>query len=132
MPPTSSRPGARLEVRFDDLAFHEDLGRATKRGREVAIEARERLEHDGADSSDLLRCQAEHRDGTELPNCVKTYLPPPDGRWGMVFEFVREQPSGKLVLVYLAFAERHPDVRRGPGVYRRAHERLQSASGDRA
>lgn len=90
-------------------------------------EARERLAREGADPSELLRCQAEHREGTELPNCVKVYLPPPGGRWGMVFELVRERSSGKLVLSYLAFAERHPDSRGQPDVYRRAHERLHSA-----
>ena len=127
MPPVSSRRGARFEVRFDDLSFEEDLARATKRGREVAVEARNRLKRAGADPSELLRCQAEHREGTELPNCVKTYLPPPDGRWGMVFELVRDRSTGKLVLAFLAFAERHPNPRRAPDVYRRAHERLRPA-----
>jgi hypothetical protein len=127
MPPGSSRPTARFEVRFDDLSFEEDLGRATKRGREVAVDARERLEREGADPSELLRCQAEHREGTELPNCVKTYLPPSDGRWGMVFELVRDRSSGKLVLAYLAFGERHPGRQSEPDVYRRAHNRLHSA-----
>jgi hypothetical protein len=130
MLPRSPRPRARFEVRFDDLCFKADLGRATRRGREVATETRERLEREGADPSELLQCQAEHREGTELPNCVKVYLPPPDGRWGMVFELVRERSSGKLVLAYLAFAERHPDPRHEPDVYRRAHERLHPASDD--
>ena len=130
MPPVSSRPPARFEVRFDDLSFGEDLARATKRGREVAVEARNRLEREGAEPSELLRCQAEHRDGTQLPNCVKTYLPPPDGRWGMVFELVRDRSTGKLVLACLAFAERHPGPRRAPDVYRRAHQRLRRP-GDR-
>ena len=124
MAPSSSRPGARFEVRFDELSFQEDLSHATKRGREIAVEARKRLEDNGANPSELLRCQSEHREGTELPNCVKTYLPPPDGRWGMVFELVREKSSGKLVLAYLAFAERHPDPPRQADVYWKAHERL--------
>lgn len=88
------------------------------------------FERQGADASEFLRCQAEHRDGTELPNCVKVYPPPPDGQWGMVFELVRERSSGKLVLSYLAFAERHPNPRRRPDVYRRAHDRLHQASDD--
>lgn len=95
-------------MRFDELAFREDLGRATARGREVAVEARERLEREGADPSELLRCQAEHREGTELPNCVKVCLPGPDGQWGMVFEFVRERPSGKLLLSYLGLRRTPP------------------------
>lgn len=129
MPAVSSRRGARFEVRFDDLSFEEDLARATRRGRDVAVEARERLEREGADPSELLRCQPEHRDGTQLPNCVKAYLPPPDGRWGMVFELLRDRSTGKLVLVCLAFAERHPNPRRALDVYQRAHERLHSARG---
>jgi hypothetical protein len=48
----------------------------------------------------------------------------------MVFELVRDRSSGKLVLSYLAFAERHPKPRRGPDVYRRAHARLHQASDD--
>lgn len=46
----------------------------------------------------------------------------------MVFELVRERSSGKLVLSYLAFAERHPNPRRGPDGYRRADERRRTAS----
>jgi hypothetical protein len=61
MPPVLPRPGVRFEVRFDDLSFQEDIGRATKRGREVAIEARNRLRREGADPS-VLRCQEEHRE----------------------------------------------------------------------
>jgi hypothetical protein len=128
MPRVSSRPRARFEARFDTLSFEEDLVRATKRGREVALEAKARLERDGADPSELLRCQAEHRGGTELPNCVKVYLPPPDGRWGMVFELVRDRSSRNLLLAYLAFGERHPAPRRKPDVYQRAHGRLHSAA----
>lgn len=90
MPPVSSRPRGRFEVRFDDLSFQQDHGHTRKRGREVAVEARERLEREGAATSELLRCQAEHREETELPNCVKWYVTPPGGGWGMVFELVRD------------------------------------------
>ena len=31
-----------------------------------------------------MRCQAEGRDGTRLGGCVKTRVPWPDGRWGIV------------------------------------------------
>jgi hypothetical protein len=67
-------------VRLDDLLFDEDLAHATQAGQQVAAEVRRRLERDGASARELAPCQAEHREGTRLPNCVKTYLPEPGGR----------------------------------------------------
>ena len=32
-----------------------------------------------------------------LPNCVKTYLPDPGGRWRMVFEITKDNASGALL-----------------------------------
>ena len=68
-------------------------------------------------------CRAQERDGTRLPGCVKTYLPWPDGRCGMVFE-LRVNEHGPF-LYCLAFGERHPrrDSRR-PSVYQVADQRL--------
>jgi hypothetical protein len=50
----------------------------------------------------------------------------------MVFELVRQRPSGTLLLAYLAFAERHPDPSRSPDVYRRVHERLHARGDQRS
>ena len=87
------RRRASFRVRFDELAFAEDLRHATPSGRQVGLEARRRLERNGADVGEQRPCAAEARDGTRLPNCVKTYLPDPAGRWRMIFEVVRDPES---------------------------------------
>jgi hypothetical protein len=115
---------ARFGVRFDDLAFAEDLGHATPAGRKVAESARRRLAQDGVDPSEFKRCDPDARDGTSLPNCLKVYLPRPDGRWRMVFEVLRDPGTRELVLSFLAFGVAHPEHPWQPSVYRVAHERL--------
>lgn len=119
---------ARFGVRFDELAFTNDLGHATPAGREVAQAARRRLERGGADPAEFKRCDPDARDGTSLPNCLKTYLPGPDGRWRMVFEVLRDKATGELVLSYLAFGVAHPEHPWQPSVYRVAHQRLHPAA----
>lgn len=117
---------ARFGVRFDELAFTSDLGHATPASRQVAQAARQRLERDGADPAEFKRCDPDARDGTSLPNCLKTYLPGPDGRWRMVFEVLRDKTTGELVLSYLAFGVAHPEHPWQPSVYQVAHQRLHS------
>jgi hypothetical protein len=94
-------------VRFDDEAFAEDLAHASRAGRAVAERERARLERDGIALATLRGCEAEARDGTRLPGCVKTYLPAPDGAWGMVFRGERAA-DGTAALLCLAFGRRHP------------------------
>jgi hypothetical protein len=115
---------ARFGVRFDELAFSADLGHATPAGREVAHAARKRLEADGAAPGEFKRCDPDARDGTSLPNCLKTYLPGPDGRLRMIFEVLRDTATGGLVLSYLAFGVAHPEHPWQPSVYQVAHQRL--------
>jgi hypothetical protein len=98
-------------VRFDELAFAEDMSHASAAGRRVALDTRRRLELDGVDVGDLLRCQPEGRDGTRLERCVKLYLPSAGGPWRMVFEITRNLANGELVLAYLAFGLGHPASR---------------------
>jgi hypothetical protein len=43
-------------MRFDELAFTDDVGHATPAGREVALAARQRLEADSADLIEFKRC----------------------------------------------------------------------------
>jgi hypothetical protein len=119
---TRRAEGPRFRVRFDELAFAEDVVHPTPAGRTAALQARERLEQDGIAVDDLIPCLAEARDATRLPGCVKTYLPPPDGLWGMVFTGDRE--GGTPVLVFLAFGRRHPTRAWQPSVYQVAHRRL--------
>lgn len=113
---------ARFEVRFDDEAFAEDLAHATIAGQAVAREARTRIERDGLVPSETRPCLAEGPDGTSLGGCVKTYLPPPDGRWGLVMRLARA--GEKVVLYHLALGVRHPDRPWQPSVYQVAHGRL--------
>jgi hypothetical protein len=77
----------------------------------------------GISLHDLRACERHARDGTDLPNCVKVYLPPPVGPFGAVFR-LKMLPEG-LRLVYLAFGTRHhPHGSRAPTVYELAHQRL--------
>jgi hypothetical protein len=120
--PQPRRDGARFGLRFDDLLFDEDLAHATQAGQQVAAEARRRLERDGASARELAPCEPERREGTRLPNCVKTYLPEPGGRWRMIFEVTRE--NDQLVLAYLAFGVGHPEHAWQLSAYQVAHQRL--------
>jgi hypothetical protein len=100
------RPQHRPAVLFDDAAWAEDLARTTDAGRRAASEARADYERDGMLLHDLRPCERHARDGTDLPNCAKVYLPPPAGPFGAVFR-LKMLPEG-LRLVYLAFGTRHP------------------------
>jgi biotin operon repressor len=62
----------------------EDLARATDAGRAAIEPMIQRLEADGVPAAWLKRCDAEARDGTRLPGCVKLYIPQPAGQWGAV------------------------------------------------
>lgn len=113
----------RFPVRFDEEAFSEDLHHATQAGRVIAERERVRLERNGIRPRELQPCAAEGPEGTRLAGCVKTYLPPPDGQWGMVLTGDRE-PNGAPVLTYLAFGVRHPQRAWQPSVYQVAHRPL--------
>lgn len=78
----------------------------------------------GVLAADLRACQVDARDGTSLPNCVKSYVPQPAGQWGVVMCAVRG-PSGELRLRLLAFGVRHP-AGQTPSVYQLAHDRLHT------
>jgi hypothetical protein len=122
--PTSRRAEPRFPARFDDTPWEEDLANTTPTGRAVAIAARIEYERDGVPRSHLKPCEQEGRDRTSLPQCVKTYLPRPNGRFGIVFEAVHV--DGKLRLEYVAFGVRHhPRDSRAQTVYDIAHGRLR-------
>ncbi len=113
---------ASFQVRFDDEAFVEDLAHASAAGQKVALQARRRLERDGLAASETRPCLAEGPEGTRLAGCVKLYLPPPAGRWGLVLRLARAEEE--LVLYHLAFGVRHPERPWQPSVYQVAHRRL--------
>jgi hypothetical protein len=100
------------------------MARTTPAGRDAAEAAKRRYETDGVPRSELRPCDPEGRDGTELPQCLKVYLLPPAGPFGMVFKFVIA--AGGPRLDYLAFGVRHhPPGSNAPTVYEIAHRRLQ-------
>jgi hypothetical protein len=121
----SSGPGGpRFSVRVDDTVLEEDLSHATTAGRTAIRRALSAFVRDGLRADWLKRCQPDHRDGTDLPGCLKVYIPPPDGQWGGVF--VADLASGRPVLVLLAVGQRHPVQPWTPSVYQVAHRRLHS------
>ncbi len=112
-------------VGFDEDALTEDLARlpnsATRALEGLRAEIR-RL--GGLPKSQLKSCQAEGRDGTRLGGCVKTYVPWPDGRFGLVLVAV-SHPERPLALRAIAFGVRHhPRDSNAPSVYEVAHRRL--------
>jgi hypothetical protein len=113
----------RFAARFDPDAFRDDMARATLAGRKAAEAAKRDYEANGVPFSDLRPCDPEHRDGTKLPQCLKVYLPPPVGRFGMIFRFAIVDDSP--LLEYLAFGVRHhPADSNALTVYETAHRRL--------
>jgi len=121
---SDKRPG-RAPALFDDSAFAEDLRRTSDTGKEVALAARREFEGDGVSVGSLLACDEEGPDGTELRHCVKLRLPPPNGKFGMVFRI--EQQKGRSVLVFAAFGVRHhPADANARTVYEIAHNRLRA------
>jgi hypothetical protein len=124
MPSTSGRD-SRFRVAFDDATFAEDLDHSAPGGRATAQNERDNLTQEGLPPERLKACEAEGRDGTRLPGCVKVYVPGPDGPWGMVFE-LRIDDDHWPYLACLAFGLRHPT---GPGalsVYQIADRRLNT------
>jgi hypothetical protein len=119
-----SRPGRRgFPAYFDQNAWEEDLERSTPAGRQAAEAARRDYERGGVPLERLRRVREHGADGTVLPNCAKVYLPPPVGRFGMIFRAISVE--GRPRLAYLAFGVRHhPRSSRRPTAYQLAHQRL--------
>jgi hypothetical protein len=110
----------RLTVAFDDPTWNADLARLGQRGAEIAKRARADLERNGVAISDLLKCDAEGRDGTRLDGCVKLYL----DQWGLVFT-PDVSPTGEPRLLCIALGVRHPPVNSPRwSVYQHADRRL--------
>lgn len=119
----ADRPaGPVVPVLFDDHAITDDLHHLPGSAR-VALDAfRRELERNGGlPMTRLKRCDAEGRDGTNLGGCLKTYVPWPTGRFGLVFVPVAHA-TRPLALRAFAFGVRHPAGSR-PSVYRIAHGR---------
>jgi len=103
--------------------------RASAAARRIAGDARAEFERSGVAIPELKACEVEGPDGTELPHCMKVYLPAPDGSHGMVFDIDRIE--GRLRLLYAGFGLRHPGSNvRQPSVYEIAHRRLHQQSSE--
>jgi hypothetical protein len=112
-------------VAFDETAWSEDMRNATNSAREIATRRREQLERNGQAIDELRACDSEGSDGTRLPGCVKVYIPPPSGAWGLVYLIARDRDA-RLSLDHLAFGLRRPPRGRRASVYQIAHERLNN------
>ncbi|MDE3024417.1 MAG: hypothetical protein KGI93_02485 [Acidobacteriota bacterium] len=114
-------------VAFDELAMAEDCARLGHAGIAACAELGREIDRlGGLPRERLLACEAEGRDGTRLPGCVKTYVPWPAGRFGAVMVAVShlERPVGLRVI---AFGVRHhPRGAQALTVYQIAHLRLNA------
>jgi hypothetical protein len=126
--PGKPGPPAHAPVAFDEAAWSEDLRQTTDTGRAAATSKRAELERDGQPVDELLACDEEARDGTSLPECVKTRVPWPDGKWGIVYLIARDKQTRRLSLDVLSFGMRHhPKGSHALTVYEIAHRRLHNA-----
>ena len=100
--------------------------RSGRAGAKALREARRRFECHGAEIKALRPCDPEHRDGTKLPACFKAYLPPPNGKFGMVVRFVRDDKGPRTPLPRLRYLRHHPRNSNAPTVYDVAHRRVSS------
>jgi hypothetical protein len=117
-----------VPVQFDEHAIAEDLEHHPPAARAALELLRRDIDRDGGLSfSRLKRCDEEGRDGTRLAGCVKTYVPWPTGRFGLVLLPVAH-PTRPLALRAFAYGVRHPAARK-PSVYRIADRRHNAASG---
>jgi hypothetical protein len=112
-------------VVFEGGFFEEDVRKAGEAGTKAAREARRDFERDGGVPNETLElCEAEGNEGTELPHCLKVYLPAPAGKFGMVLQLEIVEKRSRLR--YLAFGVRHqPKGSHAESVYEVAHRRLR-------
>ena len=124
---TAAPAGPIFPVVFDEPAIAEDLAHHPPIARNAFELLRRELDRDGGiPVSRLKRCEAEGRDGTRLAGCLKTYVPWPTGRFGLVMLPVTH-PSRPLALRAFAYGVRHPAALK-PSVYEIADRRRSTAS----
>ena len=101
--PDQPRP-THAPVRFDDRIFQEDLAYTSVTGIAVARLTRHRYESKGIPVGELRLTEQKGPHAAVLPRCLKVYLPPPDGSFGMVFRVMIDEDGAHLE--YLAFGGR--------------------------
>ena len=115
--------GVRFPAQFDPDAWERDIERSTPAGRDAAESVKRDYERSGVPREQLRRCEPEGRDGTKLPDCAKSYVPNPNGKWGLVFKIV--VVDGRVRLEFLSFGVRHhPKSSHAPNVYDLASKRV--------
>ncbi len=125
MPDTLAGPI--FPVVFDEHAIGEDLAHHPPVARRALDLLRRELDRDGGlPFSRLKRCDAEARDGTRLAGCVKTYVPWPMGRFGLIM-VPAAHATRPLALRAFAFGVRHPSTKK-PSVYTIADQRRNTKS----
>jgi hypothetical protein len=119
--------GPLVPVSFDEHSIAEDLSHHPPVARNALdLFRREADRNGGLPVSRLKRCEDEGRDGTRLAGCVKTYVPWPSGRFGLVLLPVAH-PTRPLALRAFAYGVRHPAAQK-PSVYEIADERRRAQS----
>jgi hypothetical protein len=116
-----------VPVEFDEHAIAYDLAHHPPAARDALDRFRREVSRDGGlPFVRLKRCDEEGRDGTRLAGCVKTYVPWPTGRFGLVLLPVAH-PTRPLALRAFAYGVRHPAGHR-PSVYVIADRRHNAES----
>src|ERR1700723_2055911 len=97
-----------VPVHFAEPAIAEDLAHHPPAARSALELFRREIDRDGGlQFSRLKGCEAEGRDGTHLAGCVKTYIPWPTGRFGLVLLPVAHS-TRPFALRAFAYGVRHP------------------------
>ena len=118
------RREAIVPTRFDDDEIAADLTHLPSDAASALSALRHCTDRNrGLPYSHLKACQAKGRDDTRLAGCVKTYVPWPDGRYGLVLTAV-EHPVRPWGLRVIAYGVRHSTGHRQLSVYQVAHKRL--------
>ncbi|MGH2878809.1 MAG: hypothetical protein ACRDK4_04285 [Solirubrobacteraceae bacterium] len=122
-----TRSAPLVPVEFSEDAIAEDLAHHPPVARRALDLFRREVDRDGGMSfSRLKRCDEEGRDGTRLAGCVKTYVPRPTGRFGLVLLPVAHSTK-PLPLRAFAYGVRHPAANK-PSVYKIADQRHNADS----
>lgn len=101
-----------VPVEFNERAIAEDLTHHPPAARrELELFRREAYRCGGLPLLRLKRCEEEGRDETRLAGCVKTHVPWPTGRFGLVLLPVAH-PTRPLALRAFAYGARHPAANR--------------------
>jgi len=120
------RPEPVFPVGFDEDALAEDLERLPASAENALREFRKELRGQGGiPKSRLKACHNEGQDGTMLGGCVKTYVPWPAGRFGVVFVAVTHPKRPMALRAFALGVRHHPSESNAETVYEVAHRRLR-------